>query len=352
MSVRPPNPPTPFPPNSGGKGENGATLVQIENLTIAFPDESGERLIPIVKDASLSVRRHEVLGLVGESGSGKTQTALSILGLTRPPGRVVGGQVLVDGEDVVGMDEAEFRRIRGKKAAMIFQSPRTSLNPLMTIGDQLGRVYQRHQGLAKGEAREASMTMLRRVGIAGPERVVASYPHQLSGGMAQRVMIGMMVACGPELLIADEPTTGLDVTIQAQIFDLIAQVQGGTGMSVLLITHDLGVVAETCDRVAVMQSGRVVEIAPVDELFARPRHPYTIRLLRAMLRPDQPTELATEPPPTTAETAVDVEGRRYRAVSVDAWTSAGVTAPEIVEVGPDHVVLCHPGEASEQVVAE
>jgi peptide/nickel transport system ATP-binding protein len=326
-------------------------LVQIHNLTIAFPDESGERLIPVVEDASLSIRRHEILGLVGESGSGKTQTALAILGLTRPPGRVVGGQVLVDGEDVVGMDEAALRRVRGRRAAMIFQSPRTSLNPLMTIGDQIGRVYLRQQGLSKGEARAASLAMLRRVGIAGPERVAASYPHQLSGGMAQRVMIGMMVACGPELLIADEPTTGLDVTIQAQIFDLIAEVQAETGMSVLLITHDLGVVAETCHRVAVMQSGRIVEIAPADELFARPRHPYTIRLLGAMLRPDQPPAPATELPSYAVETTIEMGERRYRAVSVDAWAAQGVAAPEMIEVGPDHAVLCHPAPSPESIGA-
>ncbi|MEA2513746.1 MAG: peptide/nickel transport system ATP-binding protein [Thermomicrobiales bacterium] len=328
-----------------------SALISIHNLTIAFPDETGERFTPVVKDVSLTVGRHEILGLVGESGSGKTQTALAILALTRPPGRVVGGSVLVDGEDVVGMDEAELRRVRGKKAAMIFQSPRTSLNPLMTIGDQIGRVYQRHRGLGKSAARTASLAMLRRVGIAGPERVAASYPHQLSGGMAQRVMIGMMVACGPELLIADEPTTGLDVTIQAQIFDLIQEVQTETGMSVLLITHDLGVVAETCHRVAVMQAGRVVEIAPVAELFARPRHPYTIRLLGALLRPDQPFDLTRETMQVSPETVLEIEGRHYRAVSVDSWAAKGVSTPELVEVGPEHVVLCHVTEVGAPIVA-
>jgi ABC-type dipeptide/oligopeptide/nickel transport system ATPase component len=358
-------PPGPFSPNLRGKGENvsppptleegpgvgalSAPLIEIQNLTIAFPDEAGQRLFAVVKDASLSVRRHEILGLVGESGSGKTQTALTILGLTRAPGKVIGGSVLVDGEDVVGMDEAELRRIRGKKAAMIFQSPRTSLNPLMTIGEQIGRVYQRHRGLGKEGARQESLAMLRRVGIAGPERVAASYPHQLSGGMAQRVMIGMMVACGPELLIADEPTTGLDVTIQAQIFDLIKEVQEETGMSVLLITHDLGVVAETCHRVAVMQAGRIVEVAPVDELFAQPRHPYTLRLLGAMLRPDRPADVAADAAPFAVETAVEVGDRRYRAVSVDAWASSGVAAPEMVEVAAEHWVLCHPAAVGEPV---
>jgi ABC-type dipeptide/oligopeptide/nickel transport system ATPase component len=224
---------------------------------------------------------------------------------------------------------------------MIFQSPRTSLNPLMTVGDQIGRVYARQRGLDKGRAKTETVAMLRKVGIAGPERVAASYPHQLSGGMAQRVMIGMMLACGAELLIADEPTTGLDVTIQAQIFELITAVQAETQMSVLLITHDLGVVAETCHRVAVMQEGRLVEIAPAEELFRRPYHPYTARLLGSILRPDQPPAsdgnraLGAESRPFTAG------GRPFVAVSVDAWGQANVALPELVEVGPGHVVLAH-----------
>ena len=193
--------------------------------------------------------------------------------------------------------------------------------------------------------------MLRRVGIAGPDRVACSYPHQLSGGMAQRVMIGMMLACGPELLIADEPTTGLDVTIQSQIFDLIRAVQAETRMSVLLITHDLGVVAETCDRVAVMQLGRLVEVAPVDELFARPRHPYTARLLGAILRPDRPPEAAREEDRGADAAEFDVAGQRYRAVAVDRWADAGVASPQLVEVAPGHLVLCHPMPAPEPAEA-
>jgi ABC-type dipeptide/oligopeptide/nickel transport system ATPase component len=316
-------------------------LVRIERLTIAFPDERQERLIPVVQDVSLDIRRNEILGLVGESGSGKTQTSLAILGLTRSPGRVVAGRIEIEGENIVGMDEAALRRIRGRKVAMIFQSPRTALNPLMTIGDQLGRIYQRHHGLDKRAAREAALLMLRKVGIAGPERVARSYPHQLSGGMAQRVMIGMMVACGPQLLIADEPTTGLDVTIQAQIFELIQEVQRETHMAVLLITHDLGVVAETCDRVAVMQAGRVVEIAPVDDLFSRPVHPYTQRLLGAMLRPDVPPDFGSERASVPPATSFIVDGRECRAISVDAWESEGAGPPLMVELAPGHSVLAH-----------
>jgi peptide/nickel transport system ATP-binding protein len=316
-------------------------LVRVESLSIAFPDEAAQRLIPVVRDVSFSVGRNEIVGLVGESGSGKTQTSLAILGLTRPPGRVTSGRIWIGGENVVGMDEPALRRIRGRKAAMIFQSPRTSLNPLMSVGDQIGRVYQRQHGRDKSQAKAETLAMLRKVGIAGPERVAASYPHQLSGGMAQRVMIGMMVACGAELLIADEPTTGLDVTIQAQIFELITAVQAETRMSVLLITHDLGVVAETCHRVAVMQQGRMVEIAPVDEIFRMPHHPYTARLLGSVLRPDRPPsvdelrEAAADSRPFTAG------GKQYAAVSVDAWIRNGVAPPEMVEVGPGHLVLGH-----------
>jgi ABC-type dipeptide/oligopeptide/nickel transport system ATPase component len=339
----------PSPP--AGRDAGADPLVRIEGLTLAFPDAEGERLSPVVEDVRLSVGRHEILGLVGESGSGKTQTALAILGLTRPPGRVIGGHVFVDGDDVVGMDEAGLGRIRGRKVAMIFQSPRTSLNPLMTVGDQIARAYVRHRGLGRRAARAEARAMLRHVGIAGPDRVARSYPHQLSGGMAQRVMIGMMLACGPELLIADEPTTGLDVTIQAQIFELIRAAQGEARMSVLLITHDLGVVAETCDRVAVMQLGRLVEVAPVDELFARPRHPYTVRLLGAILRPDRPPEAVRERDRDADVVECDVAGQRLRAVAVDRWADARVASPRLVEVAPGHLVLCDPVPSPEPAEA-
>jgi ABC-type dipeptide/oligopeptide/nickel transport system ATPase component len=317
-------------------------IVQIDGLSIGFPDARGERLVPVVRDVSLTIERDEILGLVGESGSGKTQTSLAILGLTRPPGRVVAGQILVDGENVVGMSDEEFRRIRGKKVAMIFQSPRTSLNPLMRVSDQIGRVFERHRGLDRRPAREAALEMLASVGIADPARVAASYPHQLSGGMAQRVMIGMMMASGPELLIADEPTTGLDVTIQAQIFELITEVQERTGMSVLLITHDLGVVAETCDRVAVMQAGRIVEIAPVHALFAAPVHPYTKRLLGSILRPDRPAGAIALQPVVDAAESFEHDGLEYEAVSVDACARRGVSWTKMIEIGAGHVVLAHP----------
>jgi ABC-type dipeptide/oligopeptide/nickel transport system ATPase component len=296
----------------------------------------------VVRDVSFAIQPNEVLALVGESGSGKTQTALAMLGLTRPPGRVTGGSIRIEGEEIIGAPEATLQRIRGSTVAMIFQSPRTSLNPLKTVGDQLGRVYQRHRGLDKKRARQQSLAMLGRVGITAPERVNRSYPHQLSGGMAQRVMIGMMLACQPRLLIADEPTTGLDVTIQAQIFALIREIQAETGMAMLLITHDLGIVAENCDRVAVMQQGRLVEIAPALTLFSQARHPYTLRLLGSILRPDQPPRLVDLDVPPANETAIVHDGRRFRAISVDCWKDAGASRPEMLEVSPGHAVLCHP----------
>lgn len=319
-----------------------APLVAVDGLMIGFPDRAGERLVPVVRDVSFDVRPNEILGLVGESGSGKTQTSMALLGLTRPPGQVMGGSIMIDGREVVGMSDADLRDIRGTKVAMIFQSPRTSLNPLKTIGEQLDRVQRRSRGLQGDAAKLASLDMLRRVGIAGPDRVYKAYPHQLSGGMAQRVMIGMMMICGADLLIADEPTTGLDVTIQAQIFELINEVRAETGMSVLLITHDLGVVAEVCDRVAVMQSGRIVEVAPVHALFADPRHPYTQRLLASILSPDSPEDLGDLAAQTPERIAFTVPEGNFEAVSVDAWQRLAVSPPQMVEVGPDHAVLAHP----------
>ncbi len=316
-------------------------LAEVCNLTVAFPGADG-RLTAVVRDVSFALAPNEALALVGESGSGKTQTALAMLGLTRPPGKVIEGSVRIAGTEIVGAPEPTLRQIRGEKAAMIFQSPRTSLNPLKTVGDQLSRVYRRHRGLDKAGARAQSLAMLERVGITAPERVIRSYPHQLSGGMAQRVMIGMMLACNPRLLIADEPTTGLDVTIQAQIFALIREIQAETAMAILLITHDLGVVAENCDRVAVMQQGRLVEMAPAKTLFTAALHPYSLRLLGSILRPDQPPRLIDLDAPPVNETTIEHDGRRYRAISVDAWKESGATRPEMVAVAPGHLVLCHP----------
>jgi len=323
---------------SAPANETQQPLLAVEQLSIGFPGERGQRVMPVVRDAAFTVDRNEIVGLVGESGSGKTQTALALLGLTRPPGRVLGGRVMLNGQVISEMSEEQLRQVRGKTAAMIFQSPRTSLNPLMPAGSQIARIYRRRQQVSKRSAEEATLKILGRVGVAGPARIAQSYPHQLSGGMAQRVMIAMMLACGPELLIADEPTTGLDVTIQAQIFDLIKEIQAESRMSVLLITHDLGVVAEVCQRVVVMQLGRVVEIAPVDALFAGPRHPYTRRLLHSIIGPDRQFERA---PPQLDSAMFETEGAPYQAVSVDSWMEQRVTRPELINVAAGHWVLAH-----------
>ncbi len=316
-------------------------LLSIEHLSIGFPSEQDGAMQPVVRDSSFTVDRNEVVGLVGESGSGKTQTAMSVLRLTKPPGRVLNGRILLDGDDILQMNDNQLRQVRGNRAAMIFQSPRTSLNPLMAVGKQVGRIYERHQKLGKKAAEAETLEMLRRVGIAGPARVAASYPHQLSGGMAQRVMIAMMLACGPELLIADEPTTGLDVTIQAQIFELIQEIQQETQMALLLITHDLGVIAEVCQRVVVMQLGRIVEIAPVKMLFDDPVHPYTRRLIGSILRPDLDVLPATGRGVDFPPVFLTAGEAPYQAVSVDGWKAINVGRPAMVEVAPGHLVLAH-----------
>jgi peptide/nickel transport system ATP-binding protein len=258
-----------------------APLLEVRGLKTRFSLEEGPVLA--VDDVSFSIPPGGTLGVVGESGCGKSVTALSIMRLVpEPPGKVVGGEVRFKGQDLLALPEREMRRIRGNKLSMIFQEPMTSLNPVYTVGEQIGETVRLHQGLDRKQARERAVEMLRQVGIPAPEQRVDAYPHQLSGGMRQRVMIAMALACNPELVIADEPTTALDVTIQAQILDLLKRLQAGRGMAVMLITHDLGVVAESCDAVVVMYAGRVVEQAPVRALFSRPAHPYTAGLLRSI----------------------------------------------------------------------
>jgi peptide/nickel transport system ATP-binding protein len=236
-----------------------------------------------VDGVSFEIPARGTLGVVGESGCGKSVTALSIMRLVAsPPGRIASGTIRYAGKDLLGLPDREMRAIRGNRIAMIFQEPMTSLNPVFTVGDQVGEAVRLHQGASRAKAREVAIEMFRLVGIPAPEERVDAYPHQLSGGMRQRVMIAMALACKPDLLIADEPTTALDVTIQAQILELLRSLQRELGMSILLITHDLGVVAETCDEVVVMYAGRVVERAPTEALFAAPRHHYTAGLLRSV----------------------------------------------------------------------
>ncbi|HEX8747288.1 MAG TPA: ABC transporter ATP-binding protein [Pyrinomonadaceae bacterium] len=255
-------------------------LLEVRNLQTQFPTRAG--LVRAVDGVSFHLDKGELLGLVGESGCGKSITALSIMRLISPPGKIVSGEILFDGADLLKLSDASLREIRGDDIAMIFQDPMTSLNPVFTVGEQIGEALRLHRKLSKQEARKATIEAMREVSIPDPSRRVDDYPHQLSGGMRQRVMIAMALACDPKLLIADEPTTALDVTIQAQILELLDGLRKTRELAVLLITHDLGVVAEVADRVAVMYTGRIVEESPVEELFARPKHPYTEGLLRSV----------------------------------------------------------------------
>jgi len=260
-----------------------APLLRIEDLRTWFDTEDG--VVRAVDGVTLELGERETLAVVGESGSGKSVTALSVLGLVPiPPGRNAGGRVLFQGRDLLRVSAAELRKVRGKAISMVFQEPMTSLNPVYTVGEQILEAVVLHEGVDRRAARARAIEMLRLVGLPDPEQRVDEYPHQLSGGMRQRVMIAMALACRPAVLIADEPTTALDVTVQAQILELLGRLQQELGMAVMLITHDLGVVAETADRVAVMYAGQVVESADVDALFARPLHPYTAGLMASLPR--------------------------------------------------------------------
>lgn len=292
-------------------------LLQVNDLTTKFFTDDG--VITAVDGVSFEIGERETVGLVGESGCGKSVTSLSLLRLVPPPGRITGGQILWRGKDLLQLSEKAMRHIRGDDMAMIFQEPMTSLDPLYTVGNQISEALWLHQRLRGAPARQRAIQALREVGIPEPERTVDAYPHQLSGGMRQRAMIAIALSCNPDLLIADEPTTALDVTIQATILDLLKALREEKHMALLLITHNMGLVAEMCDRVAVMHSGRIVEMAGVQELFDDPRHPYTHQLLQSI-----PTlESATKEPLFT--------------VTWEA-TDAPVEGWELVEVAPGHQV--------------
>ncbi|TBL76465.1 ABC transporter ATP-binding protein [Paenibacillus thalictri] len=253
-------------------------LLEIKGLKTHFFTDEG--VIPAVDGVDITIREGETVGVVGESGSGKSVTSLTVMRLT--PGKVVEGSIMLGGKDLLALTEQEMQGVRGNEIAMIFQEPMTSLNPVFTIGDQIGEAVRIHLNYGKAQARAKSIEMLKLVGIPRPEQIVDEYPHRLSGGMRQRVMIAMAMACNPKLLIADEPTTALDVTIQAQILDLMKELKSTQGTAILLITHDLGVVAEMCDRVVVMYGGKVVEESDVVTLFTEPKHPYTQGLMKSM----------------------------------------------------------------------
>ncbi len=263
---------------------NENTVIDVRQLRTSFFTSAGE--VKAVDGVDFSIHRKKTLGIVGESGCGKSITSLSIMRLIEDPGKIVGGHITFKGEDLLQKTSAEMGKIRGNQISMIFQEPMTSLNPVFTIGEQIAEVYRIHRKMRKKEAWQQAVEMLKLVGMPSPDKRAKQYPYELSGGMRQRVMIAMALACDPELLIADEPTTALDVTIQAQILELIKTLQDELGMAVIMITHDLGVVAETCDEVAVMYAGQIVEYADVTTLFNSPKHPYTIGLMNSLPRHD------------------------------------------------------------------
>ena len=314
-------------------------LLAIEDLRTHFFTRDG--IVRAVDGVSCTIGRGETLAVVGESGCGKSVTALSILRLVpSPPGRIVSGRIRFDGRDLLALDEAEMRAIRGNEISMIFQEPMTSLNPVLTVARQIGETLMLHQKLDARAARARAVEMLRLVRLAEPERRARQYPHELSGGMRQRVMIAMALACHPKLLIADEPTTALDVTIQAQILDLMRDLKADSGAAIILITHDLGVVAEVCDEVAVMYAGQIVERAPVDALFEAPQHPYTLGLMGSIPRLDRPHErLATIEGSLPDMTAPPVACRfAPRCPFVEDRCTAA--APPVVTVGRGHWSRC------------
>jgi oligopeptide/dipeptide ABC transporter ATP-binding protein len=333
-------------------------VLQVEALCTEFATPSGP--VTAVDRVSFVVRAGETLCIVGESGCGKSVTALSILRLVAsPPGRIAGGRILFGGRDILALSETEMEALRGNEIGMIFQEPMTSLNPLYTIGKQIAEAIALHQGLAPRAAMERAIDMLRRVSIPDPERRAYSYPHQLSGGMRQRVMIAMALSCAPKVLIADEPTTALDVTIQAQILDLIRDQQDRLGTAVLLITHDMGVVAENADRVVVMYAGRKVEEAPVAELFNNPAHPYTRGLLGSLPRLDEAAHAGAERPRLTEIKGMVPsllkmpQGCRFAPRCGLADARCHRDSPPLSEHrNPDHLVACwHAGAVAEGMAA-
>jgi peptide/nickel transport system ATP-binding protein len=316
-------------------------LLEIRGLKTHFATDDG--IVHAVDGVDLTIDRGETLGVVGESGCGKTVTALSVLKLiAMPPGRIVGGEILWQGEDLVPWGKHEMRRIRSREIGIVFQEPMTSLNPVYSVGEQIAEVIRLHEGLGRRAARDRVVEMLRLVRIPNPERRARDYPHQFSGGMRQRVMIAMALSCNPKLLIADEPTTALDVTIQAQILDLLVEMKSRLGMAVMLITHAMGVVAETAQRVAVMYAGKVVEVAPVGELFARPRHPYTQGLIRSIPRLDRAGRKGRlDAIPGVVPSLLDpAPGCRFAPRCRFAMAACTRATPDLREIGPGHKVAC------------
>jgi peptide/nickel transport system ATP-binding protein len=320
----------------------GERLLEIRGLKTHFATDHG--VVHAVDGVDLSIGCGETLGVVGESGCGKSVTALSVLKLIpMPPGKIVGGRILWRGRDLVPLGSGDMQKIRSKEIAIIFQEPMTALNPVYSVGDQIAEVIRLHEGLPRRAALDRAAEMLRLVHIPNPERRVRDYPHQFSGGMRQRIMIAMAISCSPALLIADEPTTALDVTIQAQILDLLAEMKSRLGMAVMLITHAMGVVAETAQRVVVMYAGKVVELAPVGELFSQPRHPYTQALIRSIPRIDTGAthKSRLEAIAGTVPSPLDLmPGCHFAPRCPFARPTCLEAAPPLREIAPGHKVAC------------
>ena len=314
------------------------SLLSIRNLRTYFFTEDG--VVKAVDGISLEIGKREAVGLVGESGCGKTVTALSIMRLVPPPGRIVGGEILFKGEDLLKKSEDEMRKIKGNRISMIPQDSVSSLNPVLTIGEQIAEVIRLHQGLNRWEAKRKVVEMLELVGIPSPSKRVDEYPHQLSGGMRQRVMIAMALACNPELIIADEPTTALDVTIQAQILEVMKNMIKDLGCSLLLITHDFGVIAEMCDKVAVMYTGNIVEYAPTKVLFKNPKHPYTHGLLNSIPKIDADVERFEVIDGTVPNLVDPPTGCKFHPRCPYAREICSKQKPQLVEVESGHFVSC------------
>ena len=317
-----------------------ATLLEVKDLRTYFFTMDG--VVKAVDGVSYDLEEGETLGLVGESGCGKSVSALSLMRLIPdPPGKIIGGEILLDGEDVLKVGMEDMREIRGAKIAMVFQEPMTSLNPVLTIERQITETLQLHMGMSKQESRRESVNLLARVGIPDPDSRIKQYPHQFSGGMRQRVMIAMALSCNPRLIIADEPTTALDVTIQAQILDLMKSLTSESGVALIVITHNLGVVARYADRVNIMYAGKVIERGSAREIYANPRHPYTVGLLQSVPRLDLPRKARLDPiegqPPDLINLPAGCSFRERCRWAID---KCATDTPELMETGEGHLSAC------------
>jgi peptide/nickel transport system ATP-binding protein len=335
---------------AGSRGDG--PFLDVRDLRVHFPTDDG--IVKSVDGLSFHVERGKTLGIVGESGSGKSVTSLSVMGLHKQGSAKITGEILVDGQDIVSSSPESVRRLRGKKMAMIFQDPLSSMHPYYTVGNQIIEAYRIHNDVSKAQARQHAIEMLDRVGIPEPQKRVDAYPHQYSGGMRQRAMIAMALSCDPDLLIADEPTTALDVTVQAQILDLIRDLQREFNSAVVIITHDLGVVAELADDILVMYAGRAIEYGTADQIFNEPEHPYTWGLLGSMPRFDRERSARLLPIPGSPPSLINVpEGCPFRPRCRFEENTEGLAKrerPDLVDTGRGHLVACHMSQAQRQQI--